>query len=309
MSLLREIQADVTEANADTAAALRKCKVLAVRLGSNDFQSWVDHELDGYPSRDGTPDYRIIRHVPSYGHFIGIAGSQIRNYPIPISAIPKEYRESIATVYLTEPISYYSSMAAKYSKEPTIHLGWNHDLIAYLRDKILSDYQLASAWQTISTGSLAALLDTIKNRILNFVLEIEAAAPNAGESSQGEEPIPEEHVKQVFNTVILGGSAQIAARDQTIKYDTDIKIIQNDFDSLREFLSSLKVGEDNIQELREAIQEDEKNPKEATFGKRVQTWLGKMISKAADGSWEIATHVAANLLTVALMQYYGFPVM
>ncbi|MCJ7791600.1 MAG: hypothetical protein MUP49_04245 [Dehalococcoidia bacterium] len=305
MSLLSEIQADVTEANADIAAVLRKCKVLAVKLGNKDFQSWVDYELNGYPSENETPDYRIIKHIPSYGHFIGIGWSQLNDYPIPISAIPEKYREAISTLYLTEPISYYSSLIAQFSGEPTINWGWNPDFIAYLRDKILSRFQLTSAWQSISTSSLVALIDTVKNRVLNLVLEIEAVAPNAGEPSKGEKPIPEERVQQVFNTVILGGSAQIAAGNQTIKHDTDIKIIQNDFDSLRRFLSSLKVGEDSIRELREAIQEDEKNQKETAFGKRVQNWLEKMISKAADGSWQIAKSVAANLLTIALKKYFG----
>lgn len=305
MSLLNEIQAGVTEANADVAAVLRKCKVLAVRLGSKDFQSWVDCELNGYPSKNETPDYRIIKHIPSYGNFVGIGWSQLNHQPIPISVIPEEYREAIANLYLTEPISYYSSLVAQCSSEPTIDLGWNPDLIAYLRNKILSGFQLTNAWQSISTSSLVALLDTIKNRVLNFVLEIKAVAPNAGEPSQDEKPIPEERVQQVFNTVIWGGYAQIAAGNQTIKYDTDIKIIQNDFDSLRRFLSSLEVGEDSIRELAEAIQEDKKHQKETGFGNRVQTWLGKMICRAADGSWRIAIAVAANLLTRALTQYYG----
>lgn len=305
MSLLSEIQADVIEANADIPAVLRKCKVLAVRLGSKDFQLWVDYELNGYPSENETPDYRILKHIPSYGHFVGIGGSELKCHPIPISVIPKEYREAIATIYLTEPISYYSSLVAQFSSEPTISWGWNPDLIAYLTDKILSRFQLASAWQSISTSSLVALIDTVKNRVLNFVLEIEAVAPNAGEPSRGEKPIPEEHVQQVFNTVILGGSAQIAAGNQTIKHDTAIKIIQNDFDSLRQFLSSLEVGEDSIRELREAIQEDDNDQKETAFGEKVQDWLGKMIAKAADGSWQIATSVAADLLTIALKKYLG----
>jgi hypothetical protein len=305
MSLLSEIQAGVTEANADIAAVLRKCKVLAMRLGSKDFQAWVDYELNGYPSKNETPDYRVIKHIPSYGNFLGIGWSQLNDQPIPISVIPEEYREAIANLYLIEPISYYSSLVTQCSSEPTIHLGWDPDLIAYLRDKILSHYQLTNAWRSIGTSSLVALIDTIKNRVLNFVLEIETVAPNAGEPSPGEKPIPEERVQQVFNTVIWGGSAQIAAGNQTIKYDIDIKIIQNDFDSLRRFLSSLEVGEDNIRELGEAIQEDKEYQKETGFGNRVQSWLGKMISKAADGSWKIAISVAANLLTKALMQYYG----
>jgi len=305
MTLLHEIQAGVIEANADIAAVLRKCKVLAVKLGSEGLKSWVDYELNGYPSKEETPDYRILRHIPSYGNFVGIGWSQLQHQPIPTGSIPEEHREAFTTLYLTEPISYYSSLAIQFSNKPTIQFGWAPDLVAYLGGKILRDFQLTNAWRSVDTSSIVALLDTVKNRVLNFVLEIEAEAPNAGEASPGEKSIPQERVQQVFNTVILGGSAQIAAGNQTIKYDIDIKIIQDNFDSLRQFLSSLEVGEDDILELGEAIQEDEKSVKETGFGEKVQAWLGKMISKAASGSWKIATSVAANLLTKALMQYYG----
>lgn len=45
MSLLRDIQNDVIDANVDISVILRKCKVLAVRLGNEPFENWVDQEL------------------------------------------------------------------------------------------------------------------------------------------------------------------------------------------------------------------------------------------------------------------------
>jgi hypothetical protein len=261
--------------------------------------------LNGYPSKEETPDYRILRHIPSYGNFMNIAW-KASSQPIPMSSIPEDLREGLDTLYLVEPISFYSSLVNKKSDEPTINFGWNADLIAYLGDKIIDGFHLTNAWRAISTSSLVAFIDTVKNRILDFVLEIEAEAPNAGETSSGDVPIPEERVQQLFfNTVILGGSAQIAGGNQKIEHKIDVKVVQNDFDSLRRFLTSLQVGEDDILELGKAIQEDEKSEKETGFGEKVQVWLGKMITKAASGSWKIATAVAANLLTKALMQYYG----
>ncbi len=139
MSLLQEIQASVTEANADIAAVLRKCKVLAVRLRSKDFQSWVDYELNGYPSKEETPEYRILRHIPSYGNFMNIAW-KASSQPIPMSSIPEDLRERFDTLYLMEPISFYSSLVTQKSDEPTICFGWAPDLIAYLGDKIIEDF-------------------------------------------------------------------------------------------------------------------------------------------------------------------------
>ncbi|MBF0290686.1 MAG: hypothetical protein HQK86_00860 [Nitrospinae bacterium] len=47
MSLLRDIQTAAVAPDTDVATLLRKCKILAVRLGNDDFKAWVDHELNG----------------------------------------------------------------------------------------------------------------------------------------------------------------------------------------------------------------------------------------------------------------------
>ena len=48
MSLLREIQEAAIDGSIDLPTLLRKCKVLAARLGNDDFTDWVDAELNGY---------------------------------------------------------------------------------------------------------------------------------------------------------------------------------------------------------------------------------------------------------------------
>ncbi|HWQ42821.1 MAG TPA: hypothetical protein VN456_12405 [Desulfosporosinus sp.] len=41
------------------------------------------------------------------------------------------------------------------------------------------------------------------------------------------------------------------------------------------------------------------------FGDRVSEWIGKMVGKAAAGSWDISVSLAGNLLSSAMTQYYG----
>ncbi|RZG43836.1 AbiTii domain-containing protein, partial [Acinetobacter wuhouensis] len=60
MSLLREIQNDAVNSNVKVSDLLRRCKVLAYRLGNEDFKTWVDSELNGYELLDGIPSYRIF---------------------------------------------------------------------------------------------------------------------------------------------------------------------------------------------------------------------------------------------------------
>ena len=82
MSLLREIQNDAVNSNVKISDLLRKCKILAVRLGSTEFQSWINKELNGYSSEDELPEYRIIE-VNSKGNFAGAFGASLTNIDIP----------------------------------------------------------------------------------------------------------------------------------------------------------------------------------------------------------------------------------
>src|SRR5258706_7481712 len=66
MSLLREIQDAATDQSTNTATLLRKCKILAVRLGNEEFKQWIDNELNGYKTIEELPEYRIIE-TGSYG--------------------------------------------------------------------------------------------------------------------------------------------------------------------------------------------------------------------------------------------------
>jgi hypothetical protein len=49
MSLLREIQSAAVGGTSDLETLLRKCRVLGTRLQHEEFKSWIQWELDGYP--------------------------------------------------------------------------------------------------------------------------------------------------------------------------------------------------------------------------------------------------------------------
>ena len=60
MSLLREVQNDLASAGVDVTTVLLKCKILAARLGSEEFSSWVNWEPNGHPESQTTPNYRRL---------------------------------------------------------------------------------------------------------------------------------------------------------------------------------------------------------------------------------------------------------
>ena len=68
MSLLREIQKDIGNPALDVPTLMLKCKILAARLGSQEFAKWLDMELNGYQKDQSVPDYRRFGciHYASY---------------------------------------------------------------------------------------------------------------------------------------------------------------------------------------------------------------------------------------------------
>ncbi len=305
MSLLREIQHDAIDANIDISVVLRKCKVLAARLGNEEFKLWVEHELNGYKSKEDLPEYRILK-VESHGSFLGIAW-KANDLPIAPSSISEEYQDIVTTAYLMDPISYYQWLIrGKENASDVLSQPWPADLIRLVGSKIYEDMNCLNAWKVISRSTIAALLDTVRNLILSFVLEIEAEAPDAGEAPPNVKPIDDKRVTQVFNTLIQGDVASLVAGSQTITQNIEITVVQNDLESLKQYLASLGIGEPDLKELEQAIQEDAQSEVKNGFGSKVKDWIGKMISKSGSTAWNMVTSAAANILIKALSSYYGF---
>lgn len=305
MSLLREIQTDTVDANVDISVVLRKCLVLAVRLGNKDFKLWVERELNGYTSREDLAEYRILK-VESHGNFLGVDW-KANDMPIAPSSIPEKYRDIVTTVYFMDPISSYQSLIrGKENGGDVLSNPWPADLIRLVGSKIYEGMNCMSAWKVIPRGAIAALLDTVRNRVLSFVLEIEVEAPDAGEAPPNVRPITDERVSQVFNTYIQGNVTSLVAGSQITTQNIEITVVQNDLDSLKQYLASLGIGEPDLKELDQAIHEDAQSGVKGGLGSKVRVWLGKMISKAGSSTWNVATSAAANILIKALSTYYGF---
>ena len=96
MSLLWEIQKDLATPNGDVVGVLRKCKILAARLGSNELTQWVNFELDGYPESHPIPDYRVID-ITYYASFMNIAW-QVPKELVPMQLVPEEHQASFQRI-------------------------------------------------------------------------------------------------------------------------------------------------------------------------------------------------------------------
>jgi hypothetical protein len=254
MSLLREIQDAAIDSNTDLAVLLRKCKILAARLGNPEFKQWVENELSGYNDIQSLPDYRIV-HVNSKGHFSGPFQSGLRNADIPLSCIPEKFRENLSHSYLNQPVAAMESLIRD-SKSAALQEPWNPDFVAYVGQNIYERMNCMQAWKVVPKSSIVLAIDAIRNRILNFVLEIEAESPDAGEAKINSNPVPQEKVHQIFNTYITGNVQNVATGSTNFKQKA---VTKNDNEKLfKDLLNALlqsREDEKIISELTATVEE------------------------------------------------------
>jgi hypothetical protein len=303
MSLLREIQDASIDGSTDLETLLRKCRVLAARLNNEDFKLWVQSELDGYASGKDVPDYRKF-HCQCYGHFSGPFQSGLRNAPIPEMCIPERVREGLTNVHLRDGVGSLKNLVDS-KGDDTLRSEWPADACAMFGQEIYRNMNLMQAWMVISKSSIVGILSTVRNRILNFAIEIEATNPAAGEAAPGSVPVPKETVTQIFNTNIYGTVGNVAS-GHNIQQTATVNIKKGDFESLANYLKDQGVEVADLAELKDAVKSEPKTT-ESGFGKKVAGWIGKMLQKSAEGTWKIGTTVAANILTTAIKLYYGIP--
>ena len=306
MSLLRNIQESAIDPQVDIASILRKCKVLSFRLGYEKFKIWVDQELNGYNDITNLPDYRILT-VQSKGHFTGPAGSGLRNADIPLSSVDKDFRQYLEKSYLVQPTSVYVSMLEKSKHGESLQEPWPPDIVAHVGRGIYMYMTCMTAWKVIPYASLVNLIETVRNKVLSFVLEIELEDPDAGEVNPQKQSIPQDKVAQVFNTQIYGNVGNLSEGGRDYKQIATMNIQESNLESLKEYLKAAGIPEKEIIQLENAIKEDDISEIKKTkkLSPRVSGWLGSIASGIAQGLIPIAQGINANLITQSLLIYYG----
>jgi AbiTii len=302
MTLLEDIQQAAIDKNSDVATLLRKCKLLAARLGSHTMEEWVLWESNGYPEGVSVPDYRIWP-LTIKGDFFGPYGAAIKNASVQLSHIPEEAREGYEAYECRNSVGAIETMLQECtSGVMTINI---QALSAVLGGNVYKGYNCLSAWAEFGKMNLVSLLDAVRNRVLDLSIALWKELPLAGEGSTGSptKAVSAERATQIFNTVVHGGSATVVGT--AIKSIVGSQILTGDFISLAKFLDSHGVSAEDIKELRSAVETESQMGQEGRFGPRVAGWLAKMMKKAAEGSWQIALGAAGELLAAALTRYYG----
>lgn len=305
MSLLHDIQAAVLDQGTDLGPILLKVRLLAAKLGSQPLADWVKHESEGYPSDVPVPDYRIIP-VTYNGTFSGPFGSGIDNAPIPPLVIEKlagakwtsyEMRQSIAA------IDHLLASVKKGSGGLSLDAA---NLIFKLQGKVYPDYACNSVTGTVSAAALAEARHSVRARILELTIQLEASLPEAASISIDKPLVPTiakaEQVTQISQQIIYGNVTAVSASGDA---KVNMAIGAGDLNGLIAFLEERGIAVEDAKDFGALVASEKPESAEEPFGPKAKKWLGDNLKKAAVGSWKIGVAVATDVMKEAALRYYG----
>ena len=300
-SLVAQLQKDVLDSSVPLSDILRKAKVLASLLKSEDLTRWVDAELKGYAGADDMPTYRKFRPL-SYGTLSGFHG-MVRNVPIPVSGLPDNMREYAENLEIRDGVGEIEASITQAENDFLLRFPWPAEMVILARNYIqVRGGTLVDAWRPFSQSEFVGILDQIRNRLLDFILELQQINPEVLESEEALRSVPAEKTAMVVYNNIYGNK-NVVATGRGFTQTVTRQVVSGDKQSLIEYLRSIGLDEDSLVELKVAIDRDGVR-RQKRLGENVKSWLGKMLVKAMDGTWKVAQAVAPDLLTAALSQFY-----
>lgn len=298
-TLLRDIQDAATDASTPLSVVLRKTKVLAARLDHQPLKDWVGWELDGYPNLDVLPAYRQLRNVQVLGDFSGAFGSGLKNAPIPPMSVPEELREFLFNHNFVESAGGLEPLAS----HDTLYIPWPADAVAFLSQGIYQNMVCLTAQKVFSGAVVVGILEAVRNKVLAFALEIEAADPDAGEAEPGQAMVPEERVTHIINTTIYGGQNNVAAGNRDVQQSASQ--VRLDWDALESELRELGLGAVELDDLQASLQQDAGHAAPGTLGPATEGWLGRLATRVGAGSLALASGVTVDVVAHAISKALG----
>jgi hypothetical protein len=303
MALLHQIQETLLNEEKGIAPALLKFKFLAAKLGSEPLEDWVEHEMEGYPSKIEVPDYRLAN-LTYTGNFANSA-YQYTNHPIPTSLIRQHTSEGWVVHKIREGMSAIDHIVngATLTGKLTIDTS---DMVLLLQGKIYEQMVVQSITATFPVTALLSIQSTVRAKLLDLTLELEKRVPASAEIIVGtkESTSEKEQVKvtQIFNQTVHGDMTNVASSgsDATVT----VNVTKNDIDSLKAALNKIGFEASDADELAKIAADEQPDEPDQPFGIKARKWLASKAGKGVDGVISVGGKVAKKELTEAFQEFY-----
>jgi len=162
---------------------------------------------------------------------------------------------------------------------------------------------LQEAHQVVSRSLVVSILRTVRDRVLALALRLEAENPHLGETGvRANGPAVGRDVQIIVN----GGQPNIAVASH--HFSQAVTVAPGDRATLFERLRELGLDEEQLGQLREALDGDEADPttpETAGPGHQALGWLGKLTLGAGGAAGSAAGMELAKQAAEAIGSFFG----
>lgn len=182
-SFIKDLQIEIMSPNCDIVNILRKAHFIASILNLTDFDKWIMSELNGYPTPNDCPEYRILHcDLYAFNQFNGWMPTVFKN---------TELENLISTTQMNNSISQIISMS---EQEGDMLMSEIPGELLLLLNECFNTSNTRFAL-FVSKTSIMDIIEKVKTTVLDWTIKLES------EGILGENTTFSEQEKQVAATI------------------------------------------------------------------------------------------------------------
>jgi hypothetical protein len=171
------------------------------------------------------------------------------------------------------------------------------------KDDKFNGHVIVSAWQSTSTAAMTGIIDSVRNRVLEFSLRLQKDVPMAGdEDSKADPATVQAAATQYFQTIILGNHTGNIATGSPGTVQMTSVVNKGDLEGLARALAEHGVPTSEVKVLEGAIVEE---GTAQGMGPKAGAWLAKATTAVTSGAWKLASGAGIGIITKLVLSYYG----
>ena len=283
-----QLQELASDSKNNLSDVLRKALIISNDLGLNDFKKWISEELEGYKDSSNIPEYRIIDSQLK-------AINPFRGY-IPFIVEDEELAITLSRIPVLQSVEELQNLIINSSTNSSLRVPFAPEHMARIMQ--ISNAPLEPV-RIVGKNQIAGLLNNVRNKLLGWSMNLKSEGI-LGEDLKFSDK-ERKKATNIFNITEFRGNL---AFDGNISQNISKEIVPNDFDSLAKNLEENGIDKSDIKKLQSAISNDPEIKKTNELGPNVRKWMGNMITKTIDRSWNMGIDSAGSFLNKVILKYY-----
>jgi hypothetical protein len=298
MTLLDDIIDGSTDELVSTTNLLRKVQIAASRVGAEAVTNWARSELNGYDpsSPELLPGYRAGLALTVEGHFEGPMGTSARGVALPGLGLPDWFFNRWFRTNIFQPLSELEMLAASDGDtEPQVP--WTPEAVFKYRQwgsegkaGRMEMMELFEAGSVFPRTAIHGMVQQVRNKALEFALEMQSADPSAGTVGGPTIDKPEISSAVTTTTINIYGHGTNVASGSHIRQRSTVSV--GDIESLKVAAQALGLSAEVATEFAEIIAGDRDIQSDRARG---------FLERVRRGAISLGGNVSANLAASGLI--------